>query len=324
MTDVLIVGAGPTGLTLACDLARRGIAVRVVDKSPEYPRSSRAKGPNPRSLEVLEDLGVVGAVLAAGSAPLPMRKYRDGLPVADADPYAGSSPTPDAPYDRGRLIAQWRLEEILRDRLAESGTAVETGTEVVGLTDRDTTVAVAFADGSGTDARYVVGCDGAHSRVRKLLGVTFDGETEAEQQMVCGDVEITPGVLDRDVWHQWFDEDGAVMLCPVPGTRTGWWYQSGPERDAEGRALAPSLEGFRRLFARHTRLPALPPHRGRAALDVPRQRAHGGPLPGGPGPPRRGRGPRARDRGRTGYEHRHPGRLQPRLEARPGAARAGR
>ncbi|MGW8692786.1 FAD-dependent oxidoreductase [[Kitasatospora] papulosa] len=256
MTDVLIVGAGPTGLTLACDLARRGIAVRVVDKSPEYPRSSRAKGPNPRSLEVLEDLGVVGAVLAAGSAPLPMRKYRDGLPVADADPYAGSSPTPDAPYDRGRLIAQWRLEEILRDRLAESGTAVETGTEVVGLTDRDTTVAVAFADGSGTDARYVVGCDGAHSRVRKLLGVTFDGETEAEQQMVCGDVEITPGVLDRDVWHQWFDEDGAVMLCPVPGTRTGWWYQSGPERDAEGRALAPSLEGFRRLFARHTRLPA--------------------------------------------------------------------
>lgn len=256
MTDVLIVGAGPTGLTLACDLARRGIAVRVVDKSPEYPRSSRAKGPNPRSLEVLEDLGVVGAVLAAGSAPLPMRKYRDGLPVADADPYAGSSPTPDAPYDRGRLIAQWRLEEILRDRLAESGTAVETGTEVVGLTDRDTTVAVAFADGSGTDARYVVGCDGAHSRVRKLLGVTFDGETEAEQQMVCGDVEITPGVLARDVWHQWFDEDGAVMLCPIPGTRTGWWYQSGPERDAEGRALAPSLEGFRRLFARHTRLPA--------------------------------------------------------------------
>ncbi|MEV3928740.1 FAD-dependent oxidoreductase [Streptomyces sp. NPDC049944] len=256
MTDVLIVGAGPTGLTLACDLARRGLAVRIVDRSPAHPRSSRSKGPNPRSLEVLEDLGVVEAVLAAGSAPLPMRKYRDGVAVADADPHAGSAPTPDAPYDRGRLIAQWRLEEILRDRLAGYGVAVETDTEVVGLTDGGTSVTVACADGSSAPARYVVGCDGAHSRVRKLLGIPFDGETAEEQVMVCGDVEITPGVLDRGVWHQWFDEDGAVMLCPIPGTRAGWWFQAGPERDADGRPLAPTPDGFRRLFARHTRLPA--------------------------------------------------------------------
>ncbi|MGW4234638.1 FAD-dependent monooxygenase [Streptomyces sp. NPDC004980] len=255
MTDVLIVGAGPTGLTLACDLARRGVAVRIVDRSPEFPRSSRSKGPNARSLEVLEDLGVVDAVLAAGSAPLPMRKYRDGLPVADADPYADSSPTPDAPYDRGRLIAQWRLEEVLRDRLAGYGVRVELGAEVVGLTEDGAGVTVDLADGSPAAARWVVGCDGAHSSVRKLLGVPFDGETDEEQVMVCGDVEITGGP-DRGFWHQWFDEDGAVMLCPIPGTRSGWWFQSGPERDAEGRPAAPSLEGFRRLFARHTRLPA--------------------------------------------------------------------
>lgn len=256
MTDVLIVGAGPTGLTLACDLARRGLPVRIVDKSPAHPRSSRSKGPDPRSLEVLEDLGVVEAVLAAGSAPLPMRKYRDGVPVADADPYAGSAPTPDAPYDRGRLIAQWRLEEILRDRLAGYGVAVETGTEVVGLTDDGASVTASCADGSGIPARYAVGCDGAHSRVRKLLGIPFDGETDEDQVMVCGDVEIAPDVLDRGIWHQWFDEDGAVMLCPIPGTRTGWWFQAGPERDADGRPLAPTPDGFRRLFARHTRLPA--------------------------------------------------------------------
>ncbi|MFD9503175.1 FAD-dependent monooxygenase [Streptomyces sp. NPDC060035] len=256
MTDVLIVGAGPTGLTLACDLARRGIAVRIVDRSPEHPRSSRSKGPNPRSLEVLEDLGVVDAVLAAGSAPLPMRKYRDGLPVAETDPYEDSAPTPDAPYDRGRLIAQWRLEEILRDRLAEYGVQVEPGAEVVGITQGSAAATAVLADGTRAGARYVVGCDGGHSSVRKLLGLAFNGSTDAEQIMICGDVEITAGVLDRGIWHQWFDEDGAVMLCPIPGTRSGWWFQSGPERDADGRAAAPSLEGFRRLFARHTRLPA--------------------------------------------------------------------
>ncbi|MEV8453662.1 FAD-dependent monooxygenase [Streptomyces sp. NPDC052095] len=251
---VLIVGSGPTGLTLACDLARRSVGVRIIDRSPGFPRSSRAKGPNPRSLEVLADLGVADRVLAAGSAPLPMRKYRDGVPVADADPAASLRPTPDAPYAHGRLIAQWQLEEILRERLAEFGVRVELGAEAVGLSEADDLVTVALADGRGIDARYVVGCDGAHSRVRKLLGVPFEGKTAPEQSMVCGDVEVEG--LDRSIWHQWFDEDGAVMLCPIPGTRAGWWFQAGPERDAAGAPVPPSLESFRRLFAKHTRLPA--------------------------------------------------------------------
>ncbi|WP_173400429.1 MULTISPECIES: FAD-dependent monooxygenase [unclassified Streptomyces] len=260
MTDVLIVGAGPTGLVLACDLARRGTAVRIVDRSPAPLRTSRAKGPNPRSLEILDDLGVAEEVLAAGSAPLPMRKYRDRLPVAEADPWADSAPSPDAPYDRGWLIAQWRLEEILRDRLAGYGVRVEPGREVVGLAqgtggDDGGRVDVAYADGPAGRARYVVGCDGAHSSVRKLLGIGFEGSTDEDQVMVCGDVDLAEGSLDRTRWHQWFDEDGAVMLCPIPGTRTGWWFQAGPERDGRGRPLAPTADGFRRLLARHTALP---------------------------------------------------------------------
>ncbi|MEI7032332.1 FAD-dependent monooxygenase [Streptomyces pratensis] len=260
MTDVLIVGAGPTGLVLACDLARRGVAVRIVDRSPAPPRTSRAKGPNPRSLEILDDLGVVDEVLAAGSAPLPMLKYRGRLPVAETDPWAGSAPAPHAPYDRGWLVAQWRLEEILRERLAGYGVRVELGREVVGLA-RDAAgagdggrVTVAFAEGPADRARYVIGCDGAHSSVRKLLGIGFTGTTDEDQVMVCGDVDLADGVLDRGRWHQWFDTDGAVMLCPIPGTRTGWWFQAAPERDGRGRPLAPSADGFRRLLARHTAL----------------------------------------------------------------------
>ncbi|MFJ1801256.1 FAD-dependent monooxygenase [Streptomyces sp. NPDC088180] len=277
MTDVLIVGAGPTGLVLACDLARRGAAVRIVDRSPAPPRTSRAKGPNPRSLEILDDLGVAEEVLAAGSAPLPMLKYRDRRPVAEADPWADCAPSPGAHYDRGWLIAQWRLEGILRDRLAGYGVRVELGREVVGLAqnagEAEATggegdgeghgenggdgghVDVTYADGPGGRARYVVGCDGAHSSVRKLLGIGFEGTTDEDQVMVCGDVDLAEDALDRTRWHQWFDEDGAVMLCPIPGTRTGWWFQAGPERDGRGRPLAPTAAGFRRLLARHTALP---------------------------------------------------------------------
>ncbi|WP_282687417.1 MULTISPECIES: FAD-dependent monooxygenase [unclassified Streptomyces] len=257
LADVLIVGAGPTGLVLACDLARRGAAVRIVDRSPAPPRTSRAKGPNARSLEILDDLGVADEVLAAGSDPLPMLKYRDRLPVAETDPWADSAPSPDAPYDRGRLIAQWRLEEILRDRLAGYGVRVELGREVVGLTEAadGRHVDVTFAEDRTERVRYVVGCDGAHSSVRKLLGIGFEGTTAEDQVMVCGDVDLAEGALDRTRWHQWFDEDGAVMLCPIPGTRTGWWFQAGPERDGRGRPLAPTADGFRRLLARHTALP---------------------------------------------------------------------
>lgn len=111
MTDVPMVGAGPTGLTLACDLARRDSAVRIVDTSRDFPRSSRAKGPNPRSLEVLEDLGVVDEVLAAGSTPPPMRKYRGEVAIADADPFEGSGPTPDAPTTTWRRSRAPRTTE---------------------------------------------------------------------------------------------------------------------------------------------------------------------------------------------------------------------
>ncbi|MEU9092557.1 FAD-dependent monooxygenase [Streptomyces sp. NPDC048428] len=252
-TTVLIVGSGPTGLTLAIDLARRAVDVTIIDKTPQFPRSSRAKGPNPRSLEVLEDLGVVEEVLSAGSAPLPMRKYRGGRVIADADPFAAGRPAPDAPYDRPWLIAQWGLEEILRARLAEYGVQVGLGTELMGLVQDEDSVTATLTGGRELVARYVVGCDGGHSAVRKLLGLTFEGKTDEEQVMVCGDVEVEGP--DRGVWHQWFDEDGGVMLCPIPGTRSGWWFQAGPETDASGGPVPPSPESFRRLFAKHTRLP---------------------------------------------------------------------
>jgi hypothetical protein len=95
---VLIVGAGPTGLTAACDLARRGVKLRIIEKAPNYFAGSRGKGLQPRSLEVLEDLGVIERILDCGRFHLPFRAY-DGMTVlGDRDMHEGRHPTPDIPY----------------------------------------------------------------------------------------------------------------------------------------------------------------------------------------------------------------------------------
>ncbi|MEU4210716.1 FAD-dependent monooxygenase [Streptomyces sp. NPDC026206] len=248
-TAVLIVGAGPTGLTLACTLARAHVPVRIVDKSPAFHRESRAKGPNQRSREVFADLGVGEAFDAAGVERTVLRKYRDGVAIADHEIFGDQRPTPAAPYAKGLSLPQWRTEEILRDRLAAYGVRVEPGCEVTAVEQDGEGVTAVLADGRRIGAAYAVGCDGGRSPVRKALGVPFVGETEAEECMAVGDVEADG--LDRGYWHQWFDEDGAIMLWPIPGTAS-WQLQGTVEP-----GTTPTLESFQRLFDRHARVPGV-------------------------------------------------------------------
>jgi 2-polyprenyl-6-methoxyphenol hydroxylase-like FAD-dependent oxidoreductase len=239
VTDVLVVGAGPTGLTLACDLARRGVDVRIIDKNPSFPTGSRGKGLSPRSLEVLDDLGVIDETLASGVTHLPHRKYRGAQVISEIDPSAGVSPTSEIPYPVGLLIPQWRVEQILRSRLADFGVSVELGVELTDL-DQDW-------------ARYVVGCDGGHSTVRKLLGVTLRGETPDIQLSAVGDVEVEG--LGRDAWHQWFAGTSGIMLCPLPGTSA---FQV--QASFSGDLREPTLESFQETFDRVAGVPGVRLH----------------------------------------------------------------
>ncbi|GAA1069779.1 FAD-dependent monooxygenase [Kitasatospora arboriphila] len=249
-TSVLISGAGPTGLTLACLLARQGVAVRVVELAPEPHSGSRGKALNARSLEVLADLGLADALLASGRTNLPFRRYFEGAFVAESDPAAETPTTPAAPFPSPLFLPQDRVEALLRGRLEELGGSVEFGTELAGFAQDDERVTARLADGREIEAQYLVGCDGGRSTVRKQLAIPFTGNSEPEPAMVVGDLEISG--LEPTAWHQWFGPQGALLLCPFGDEDGRWQVQATPETGPDGTALAPSLEGFRRIVAEHT------------------------------------------------------------------------
>jgi 2-polyprenyl-6-methoxyphenol hydroxylase-like FAD-dependent oxidoreductase len=221
-TQVLIAGAGPSGLTLACDLARRGVLFRIVDAAPRFFTGSRAKGLQPRSLEILDDLGVIEAVLASGGPYPPFRVYDGEKVVREGAMHEQREPTPDVPYANILMIPQWRTEEILRDQLAGYGIRVELATELTGFEqDGDGVTATLIHAGTTERVRagYLVGADGGRSFVRRALGVGFEGETYETDRVLIGDVRADG--LDREHWHAWgTGRDDAVALCPLPGTQS--------------------------------------------------------------------------------------------------------
>ena len=243
--DVLIVGAGPTGLTLACDLARRHIAFRLIDGAAEPFRGSRGKGTQPRSLEVLEDLGAVDELLRDGRFHLPIRFHGADGSQEDIDMHAGRHPRPDIPYASSMIIPQWRVEQAIRERMRTLGGQVEYGVSLVAIAQDDNgiTATLMHADGRTEQVRsaYLIGCDGGRSTMRKLSGIAFDGTTIETHRMLVGDVSAT--ALDRDHWHTWRGREGMLALCPLPGTRQFQFQASiGPELVEE-----PSLALFQRI-----------------------------------------------------------------------------
>ncbi|GAA0278093.1 FAD-dependent oxidoreductase [Cryptosporangium japonicum] len=218
MTDVLVIGAGPTGLTLAIDLARRGVPVRIVDAAPGPSGASRGKGIQPRTQEVFDDLGVIDEILATARPYPPMRAYRGDTVVWEGTLGEPRAAAPDVPYPGIVMLPQQLTELALRNRLAALGVAVEYGTPVADLTQDDDGVTAA-----GIRATYAVGADGGRSTVRKALDIPFLGDTFDTERMALADVRFSDGRLDRDHWHIWGDlatQELRLGLCPLPGTDT--------------------------------------------------------------------------------------------------------
>jgi len=217
-TEVLVSGAGAAGLTLGIELARRGIAFRLIDKSPTPFAGSRGKGIQPRTQEVFEDLGLVDRIFAAGGLYPPQRHYADGG-FKDEALMAEQAPTPAEPYTTALMLPQFLTEGLMRERLAELGHAPLFGRELKSFKqDRDgVTATVAGKKGDETiRARYLVGTDGGRSFVRHALNIDFPGKTLGIRAVVA-DLELEG--LSDDAWHRWGEGGpGQLSLCPLRGT----------------------------------------------------------------------------------------------------------
>jgi 2-polyprenyl-6-methoxyphenol hydroxylase-like FAD-dependent oxidoreductase len=248
-TDVLIAGAGPTGLALACDLARRGVQVRIFERGPGLFPGSRGKGLSPRLLEVFDDLGVVHDVLADARTHMLVTSYDRDRVVATVDSDAGIDPTPDIPYPSAAWAPQWRTQEILRTRLEGLGVGVEFGREVADVSQDDDGVTCTVARDGGQEqvrARYLVGCDGGRSTIRKRLGLAFEGLTRQDHRHAfVGDVNVDGLTADRS--HLWNDPQlGFLLLTPFKNTPV-WQFQALLRTDARPEMPEPSLNTFQRI-----------------------------------------------------------------------------
>ncbi|GAA2469603.1 FAD-dependent oxidoreductase [Winogradskya humida] len=224
--DVLVIGAGPTGLTLACDLARRGVDVRVVERFDRPSVSSRGKGLQPRSLEILDDLGVAGDILTRGVTKLPVRMINADGTVVDREPIATPIPDPTTtPYPELVWIAEFDVEGPLRDRLALDGVHVEFATAATALEQHEDHVVVHVDSPRGPEsirARWVVGADGGKSTVRHCLGLPFDGFT-MDDYWYLGDLRLEG--LDHGRQYILPTPQGMIGLTPLPTTDL-WQWQS--------------------------------------------------------------------------------------------------
>ncbi|MFE5241962.1 MULTISPECIES: FAD-dependent monooxygenase [unclassified Streptomyces] len=249
-TRVLVAGAGPSGLALACDLTRRGVRALVVEQAPSLFPGSRGKGIQPRTREVFDDLGVGDAVREhGGPAPVGMT-WGGGERRGEYDMFRRAAPTEAEPYGEPWMMPQWRTQEILLARLRELGGDVLFSSALTGLS-QDTEGVTARLTTGEVRASYLVAADGGRSTVRRALGIAMEGETVDPSPTLVADVRIAEESLDRLNWHIFLDEAGLMTLCPLPGTADF-------QLMAQFKEGAPDLspKGVRALVAARTHLGA--------------------------------------------------------------------
>jgi 2-polyprenyl-6-methoxyphenol hydroxylase-like FAD-dependent oxidoreductase len=251
LLDVLIVGAGPTGLTLAAQLRAFGASIRIVDRQLDRVHESRALAMQPRTLEVLRGLGVTRELLERGNDAVWVQLHAGGRAVRVRLFGLGLD---DTAYPFLLFVSQAETEAILNDHLAAHGVQVERGVELVTFhADPDgVTCTLRHAHGrtEQVHSRHLVGCDGAHSIVRRQAGIPFAGGAYP-QTFALADLEVDGG-LDADTAHAFLGQEGLVLFFPLG--RPASWRLLAMHPTLQGRREPgrPSLEELQTLSDRFT------------------------------------------------------------------------
>ncbi|SCG60822.1 FAD-dependent oxidoreductase [Micromonospora coxensis] len=209
-TDVLVVGAGPTGLAAAVTLARRGVEVTVVDRAARPPVTSRAAVVHAYTLEVLDRIGAAAPLVDRGIAS-------PRFTVRDRDRMLLSVGFGDLPsrHPYALLVSQSVTEAVLTDRLTALGGQVLRPYEMTGLDHDAAGAVVRFADGATVRARWVIGADGMRSTVRESAGIRFGGPDDPGESFVLADVR-TRSALPRDEVSLFLARSGPMVWAPLP------------------------------------------------------------------------------------------------------------
>jgi 2-polyprenyl-6-methoxyphenol hydroxylase-like FAD-dependent oxidoreductase len=253
-TDVLIIGAGPTGLALAIALRQHGVHVRIIDQAPETKRQARAAVVWQRALEVLRDLGTADRFLAEGLALRRAYVYHNDRQLGDLDMGRLSTEFPQP-----LIIEQDRIESLLVDRLDELGTKVEWSTKAVDVRHGDDHAEVDVHDGEGRPATmscsWLVGCEGAHSLVRESLSIPFEGAPRRGLQVVQINAEVT-WKFERYQHRGYFFLQQGASLGAFPRPKGGYRFFCFLAKDTESEEPL-TTEEMQALIAEVTHDPEL-------------------------------------------------------------------
>jgi len=216
-SDVLIVGAGPTGLVLALWLTKLGVKVRIVDKTAEPGTTSRALAVQARTLELYRQLDLTDAVLKQGHKVPAVNLWVKGEPATRVSFERVASDL--TPYSFLHIFPQDEHERLLMERLEALGVPVERRTELAGFTDEGGRVIVRLRNPEGREesceARFIAGCDGARSTVRETIGTGFPGGTY-RQIFYVADVEAAGPPINGEL-HADLDEADFLAVFPLAG-----------------------------------------------------------------------------------------------------------
>lgn len=243
--DVLVVGAGPTGLTMASELARHGIRPRIIDSAPAPATESRAFGVHARTMELFDTIGAIDPLLARGRAVQAVSVYSRGSCMARID-LQGKI---DSKYPFILILPQSETERVLTDHLASFRVRVDRGTALEELRqDEDGVTARLRLAGGGVESvrcRYLVGCDGAHSAVRKGVDIAFEGAAYPNQWLLA-DMVLDWELADDDL-AVFTHPRGVSAYFPLAGQRGRFMFQL-PETGLDDELGEPSLGDVRRLL----------------------------------------------------------------------------